>query len=218
MLRLVIKDILIQKKTFIGALIYLIFVIFAFQGLEGNAYTAAIVAFSYLMVMGAFGHDDKNKSDIMLNSLPIKRKNIVMAKYISLFAYITIGTLAFIAVNSLVSVSNINIKTYPVTLESIISAIFAISLLNSISFPLMFKLGFTKSRVFNMILFLSIFFAAPYVVKFFSKPESAFAVKIINFLKNQSDIAIVSGLLASFFIILLISYLISVKMYKGREF
>ena len=51
MLRLVIKDILIQKKTFIGALIYLIFVIFAFQGLEGNAYTAAIVAFSYLMVM-----------------------------------------------------------------------------------------------------------------------------------------------------------------------
>ncbi|HAA43542.1 MAG TPA: ABC-2 transporter permease, partial [Ruminiclostridium sp.] len=66
MLRLVIKDILIQKKTFIGALIYLIFVIFAFQGLEGNAYTAAIVAFSYLMVMGAFAYDDKSKSDIML--------------------------------------------------------------------------------------------------------------------------------------------------------
>lgn len=218
MLRLVIKDILIQKKTFIGALIYLVFVIFVFQSLEGNVYTAAIVAFTYLMVMGAFAYDDKSKSDIMLNSLPVKRKNIVMAKYMSLFAYVTIGTVAFIAVNSLISVSNVNVKTYPVDLESVVGAVFAISLLNSISFPMMFKFGYTKSRIYNMILFLSIFFGAPYIVNFFSKPESTFAVKVINFLKNLSDIAIASGLLAVSCIIIFISYLISVKMYKGREF
>ena len=51
MLSLVIKDILVQKKTFVGALFYLVFFVFVFQSLEGNMYTAAIVAFAYLLVM-----------------------------------------------------------------------------------------------------------------------------------------------------------------------
>ena len=87
MLRLVIKDILIQKKTFYWCTYLFDICYFAFQGLEGNAYTAAIVAFSYLMVMGAFSHDDKNKSDIMLNSLPIKRKYSNGKAYIIISLY-----------------------------------------------------------------------------------------------------------------------------------
>lgn len=218
MLSLIIKDILVQKKTFVGALLYLVFFVFVFQSLKGNMYTAAIVAFAYLMVMGGFAYDDKTKSDIMLNSLPIKRENVVMAKYISLFAYIAIGTIAFIAITSVISLLNMPIKTYPVTIELIVSAIFAVSLLSSICFPLMFKLGYIKAKTFNMILFVSIFCGIPFLVNFAPKPNSEFTKAFTTFLKNQSDVAIASGLLALSFVILLISYMISVKLYKRREF
>lgn len=218
MLNLVIKDILVQRRTFFGAFVYLLFFIFAFQSLEGNVYTSAIVAFVYLLVMGAFAYDDKSKADIMLNSLPIKRKNIVMAKYISLFAYVVIGTVVFSVITSVISMLNISIKTYPVTVELLVSAILAISILNSISFPLMFKWGYNKARVFNMILFLSIFFSAPLLVNFFSKPDSEFIATVVAFLKRQSDITIISGLLSLSFIILFISYLTSLRFYKKREF
>jgi hypothetical protein len=75
MLSLILKDVIIQKKSFVWALVYLIFFIFVFQSLGGTMYIAAVVAFVYLLVSGAFAYDDKYKSDIMLNSLPIKRGN-----------------------------------------------------------------------------------------------------------------------------------------------
>ena len=117
MLNLVIKDILVQKKIFIASILYIIFFVIAFQSLGMGMYTAAIVAIVYLMVSGGFAYDDKSKSDIMLNSLPIKRENIVMSKYISLFVYIAIGTIAYIVVTFVISLLNTPIKTYPVNFK-----------------------------------------------------------------------------------------------------
>ncbi|HOQ37850.1 MAG TPA: ABC-2 transporter permease [Acetivibrio sp.] len=218
MLNLLIKDILVQKKTFIGALFYLVFFVVAFQSLEMNMFTAAIVAFVYLLVIGGFAYDDKSKSDIMLNSLPIKRENIVMSKYISLFVYIAIGTIAYIAVSFVISLLNTPIKTYPVTIELIVSAVLAVSLLNSISFPLIFKLGYVKAKVFNMIFFLTFLFGVPLLIDFVSKADSEVTTAVGTFLLNQSDVAIASELLALSLVFLLISYGISVRLYKKREF
>lgn len=218
MLNLLIKDILVQKKTFIGALFYLVFFVVAFQSLKMNMFTAAIVAFVYLLVIGGFAYDDKSKSDIMLNSLPIKRENIVMSKYISLFVYIAIGTIAYIAVSFVISLLNTPIKTYPVTIELIVSAVLAVSLLNSISFPLIFKLGYVKAKVFNMIFFLTFLFGVPLLIDFVSKADSEVTTAVGTFLLNQSDVAIASELLALSLVFLLISYGISVRLYKKREF
>jgi len=218
MLNLVIKDILVQKKIFIASILYIIFFVIAFQSLGMGMYTAAIVAIVYLMVSGGFAYDDKSKSDIMLNSLPIKRENIVMSKYISLFVYIAIGTIAYIAVSFVISLLNTPIKTYPVTIELIVSAVLAVSLLNSISFPLIFKLGYVKAKVFNMIFFLTFLFGVPLLIDFVSKADSEVTTAVGTFLLNQSDVAIASELLALSLVFLLISYGISVRLYKKREF
>ncbi|HPC99791.1 MAG TPA: ABC-2 transporter permease [Acetivibrio sp.] len=218
MLNLVIKDILVQKKIFIASILYIIFFVIAFQSLGMGMYTAAIVAIVYLMVSGGFAYDDKSKSDIMLNSLPIKRENIVMSKYISLFVYIAIGTIAYIVVTFVISLLNTPIKTYPVTIELIVSAVIAVSLMHSISFPLIFKLGYVKSKAFNMIFFLSFFFGAPLLIDFVSKANSEVTTAVWTFLKNQSDVAIVFELLVLSLVFLSISYGISVRLYKKREF
>ncbi len=171
-----------------------------------------------IIIRGGFAYDDKSKSDIMLNSLPIKRENIVMSKYISLFVYIAIGTIAYIAVSFVISLLNTPIKTYPVTIELIVSAVLAVSLLNSISFPLIFKLGYVKAKVFNMIFFLTFLFGVPLLIDFVSKADSEVTTAVGTFLLNQSDVAIASELLALSLVFLLISYGISVRLYKKREF
>lgn len=105
MLNLVMKDIIVQKKSIAFAVLYIFFFIVAFQSVGEMTFTCAITAFSYILVMGGFAYDDKNKADIMLNSLPLKRYNIVLAKYISLL------TLLFQTLN-LKSVTSPSFITY----------------------------------------------------------------------------------------------------------
>jgi len=91
-------------------------------------------------------------------------------------------------------------------------------LLNSISFPLIFKLGYVKAKVFNMIFFLTFLFGVPLLIDFVSKADSEVTTAVGTFLLNQSDVAIASELLALSLVFLLISYGISVRLYKKREF
>ncbi len=53
MLNLIIKDILIQKKQFIFAVLYLGFLIVAFQSFGASMFSAGIVAFIYMLNMTA---------------------------------------------------------------------------------------------------------------------------------------------------------------------
>lgn len=51
------------------------------------------VAISYMLVLSANANDEKNKSEIILNSLPISRSKIVFAKYLAVAVYIVLGLL-----------------------------------------------------------------------------------------------------------------------------
>lgn len=219
MLNLVIKDILIQKRSLIVAIFYIFFFVFVFQSIGPLMYTSAIIAFTYILVMGAFACDDKNKTDIMLNSLPVKRINVVAAKYTSIFMYLAIGTAAYIIICYILSAANLPFKIYPVTLEGAAGAIFGVSLMNSIYFPLLFKIGYNRAKVLNIIIFLSFFFGLPWVVNFINeKANNSLSASIMDFLKNQPDAVIGSGIIAAAILILLASYLLSVKLYKQRDF
>jgi ABC-2 type transport system permease protein len=83
MLNLVFKDFIIQKKSVLFALLYIVFFMFAFQSIGQAMYPASVTAFSYILGMGAFALDDKNKTDVMFNCLPVKRSLLVTSKYVS---------------------------------------------------------------------------------------------------------------------------------------
>lgn len=219
MFKLILKDIIVQKKVYITAMLYLVFSIFAFQSVKEMMYSVAIVAFVYLLVSGAFAYDDKSKSDIMLNSLPIKRSQLVMAKYVSILIYTIMGTIAFSIISYSIRILDIPLKTYPITVEGIIGAFFSISLINSIQFPLMFKLGYTKSRFANIMLFLIFFFGATMLINNISiNMNNSFFSKALDIIKNQSDAMIGFSIVGLSIVMLFVSYMISVKLYKQREF
>lgn len=219
MLNLVIKDVLIQKKSLLIALFYIIFFVFVFQSIGPVMFTTAIVAFSYILVMGAFAYDDKNKADIMINSLPVRRVNVVTAKYITLFMYLAIGTLAYTAAYYIVPAVNSSIKVYPVTVEGIVGAIVGISLMNSIYFPLIFKIGYTRAKVINMFIFFAFFFGVPSLVNLvYANKNSGFIMAVTDFFNNQPDVVTGLIILAAVSIMLIMSYMLSLKFYKKREF
>jgi ABC-2 type transport system permease protein len=77
MLNLILKDLLIQKKTlgFLG--LYIIIFSIAFQSVGSGAFTGIVIAVTYQLVVTASSLEEKAGSDIILNSLPISRGKIV---------------------------------------------------------------------------------------------------------------------------------------------
>jgi len=217
MLNLIIKDFLIQKKAVVLAIFYILFFIIVFQSIGETMFAPAIIAFTYILVMGAFAYDDKNKADLMINSLPIRRVKVVMAKYVSIFVYLVIGTAAYIIIYNITTMANIPLKVYPVTFEALVGAVLGVSLMNSIHFPLLFRIGYTKARIFNLGIFFAFFFGFPWLGKL-AKADNRFIAAVRDFSQYQSDAVIGLSILAVTLVILLASYSLSIKFYKQRDF
>ena len=75
MLNLILKDILIQKKTlgFVG--LYILILSIAFQSIGAGAFIGIIIAVTYQLVVTAGSHEDKAGADIIMNSLPEPQGN-----------------------------------------------------------------------------------------------------------------------------------------------
>lgn len=216
MFNLIIKDILIQKKTVLFTFVYMLFLIVFFKE---AGFVSAMVITSYMLVITGFSLEEKNKSDIMLNSLPIKRRNIVLAKYLSIFIYFGVGVAAYFLTTIVIRVLGSPITIRPITFEEIIGALFAITLLNGIYLPVIFKVGYTKSRVVSFVMFFLIFFVGSAFTKLTSKIQSNIFIKtIVNFFTSKSDMQILVYLLGAIIIMVLGSFLLSVKLYESREF
>ncbi len=219
MYNLIIKDILIQKKQVAFSIAYMAFILVAFQGMGEAMLPMGLVALTYMLSMTSCGYEEKNKSDIMLNSLPIKRTNIVAAKYLSVFVYFAMGMIAYVLFTKVIIMIQVPLKTYPITLEAFIGGFVAVSLMTGIWLPIYFKFGYMKLRVLNFVLFFLFFFGTSYLTKFFKeKQNSQWVQDIINFLNSQGNIRIALIIATMVIIFLIISYGLSVRFYSKREF
>lgn len=219
MFSLIIKDVLIQKKQLIFGIAYLAFVLVAFQGMGEAMLPMGLVAVTYMLSMTACAYEEKNKSDLLLNSLPIKRVNIVASKYLSVLIYAVMGILAYIAMITIINLLNMPLKTYPLSLEILIGSLAAVCLMTGIWFPIYFKFGYMKMRVANFVLFFLFFFGSSLMTQFIkSKQDSLWVKNIISFFDTKSDITIALLFLVIIALYMLLSFLLSVWFYNKREF
>lgn len=219
MYNLIIKDILMQKKQVAFSIAYMAFILVAFQGMGEAMLPMGLVALTYMLSMTSCGYEEKNKSDIMLNSLPVKRANIIAAKYMSVFVYFAMGMLVYALFSKIIIMAQIPLKTYPITLEAFIGGFVAVSMMTGIWLPIYFKFGYMKLRVVNFVLFFLFFFGTSYLNKFFKENQnSQWVQNIINFLNSQGNITIALIIFAMVIILLIISYGLSVRFYRKREF
>ncbi len=219
MLNLILKDLLVQKKSILFVLSYCFFLVFAFQSLEGAAPVAATTAVVYLLTQYSFAHEDKNKSETMLNSLPISRKDIVLAKYLSIFLYIGLAMVAYMFATLVVMAVRIPVKVQFVSLQGITITLFLVSLMASMYLPIIFKFGYLKAKMFNLVMFLLFFFIPMGVVSLYQNPEYAPSIdNILNGMATWSDWQIASLVAGISSLMMCLSYYISVGIYNNREF
>ncbi len=210
MLGLIKKDFLTLKANSKSmAIIFIIYLMLAFQGTFDVTFIVPLMGI--MLFISTFSYDDYNNWNSYAITLPDGRKNVVRAKYIA-----SIILTIFLGIVSLgLSIGIGYAKTNSINLEEIISSLMGTTLSSviiiSLFYPIVFKFGATNGR---MILFGVVFGIAGIGALIAKFVDMTFIINWINGLDNCSLITI-----PTISIILLgISYLISNKIYKNKEF
>jgi ABC-2 type transport system permease protein len=214
MLRLVLKDFLLQKKMLLFMFVYIVFFMTAFQGSGNYQVTPIIVAVSYMFLMTGCAWEDKNNSDVLLNSIPISRWRIVAAKYVSLIAYTAAAVLAYWFVKTVISVTGLPLEVAPIAWEGVLGGLLGVGLVSALYLPLFFRLGYLRSKSVNFIIFFGFFGLIGLLPKLFPKrPEWITALESAEF--GAPTITVLVGI---FVLLQGLSYAFSVTFYTRREF
>ena len=221
MTNLLIKDFFVQKRTFLFALGYSIFVLVAFQSevFAESAYIMGAMATAYMLVLGACAYEEKNNSDVILNSLPMPRNTIVKARYLSALVFTAAAFIIIGLVGFLMRSVGMPIPLRYVKISDVLAVVISLGLLVSVYFPVYFRYGYIKSRFFNIIIFLLAFFVPALAAPYF-RGMGDFALlnqlgtRIAALAGWQLGVVAVLGVIVAMFL----SMLISIKFYEKREF
>lgn len=219
MFNLIKKDFILSRKINIFVVVYALFI--AAMGLvmpdplvSTFLYVLGMLTLIFITVIYTNGYDDKYKSEIVLNSLPIDKENIVRAKYMTLILFIIMSCSAvLIFTNIILKLGVVNTGKG----ASIWNVIFAtnISLIfYSIYYPIYFKVG-EGLKSFNTILWV-LMVIGPSVLDKLMKGlnTTGYLEKIIAIDINRINIYVLIISLFMFYM----SMKISEKIYRTREF
>lgn len=229
MLQLIWKDLMIQKKD----KTMLISVILSFVSaavLPANPAMAGIILLMgvYLMVVYANAYDYKYQGEILINSLPVARKQVVLAKYLAAFAFAGYMLAIIIFVGIIMNITGWELKSGLDLFSSfgfLIVALFLLCIYLAVYFPLYFKLGYQKSRWANFITLFSLYGVLWFLGSMARTGEQAGSVAnestpgvIFNVAAGQGDVLYYGLLLGLGFVFLFVSMRISVNIYQKKEF
>ena len=214
---LIIKDLCVlknQMKTLLLVLAF--FIIFSIIN-EDATFILFLVPFYMIMILiTTFNYDEFNKWDSYCNSLPLSRKEIVKSKYI-LFNATSLIALILGILASFIIPSFIENTTFESLFASIIGVAFGICLVISLLIPFYYKFGSSKGRImlFLCMVILALLIGAITSLDIFNNKE---LMNIINSLNNLNLGMFTLLLIILTVIIMSISYYISVRIYKNKEF
>lgn len=214
MYSLILKDLLLQKKTFIFAFVY-IPVMILFFGEWGDV--VAIAAMVYIMVQTACAYDDKNKGDVLLNSLPLRRFWIVGERYLSTAVFFVIILIIYWLSYSMLSFLPLPVTPAKMDVSKLIGAFFSLILLTMFYYPVYFKFGYMKSRLVNLVIFFGIFGGGMWLAAMKDEIEN-FINTLTVMLNIGSEMAIILMLAVFIVFLIIISFALSLKFYNGRDF
>lgn len=195
--QLILKDFIIQWKFLIWYILYPVFFYMALTDTE-NLFIIMSVIITIGATVKTFEADSKNESEVIVNSFPILRKQIVYAKYIVaiiiLFISVTVGCF------TMGMKSGVNLFEFIET--TIVASISFILVYLSFVLPISFWLGYKKTIFITIVIFM-----APIVVL-----EVLFQINLeqIQLYNTLLFIGSICMFIASIFV--------SVKIYEKREF
>lgn len=214
MYSLVMKDFRLLKKTLLFVVIYTV-AMTIMQPLPPAA-TASIVG--WLLILNANVYDEKNKSDIFLNSLPVSRKQIVGAKYASFLAFglLSVGASAIVswAMQWLAAPDDFQVVQW----QDFVIVSSSVMLAGSVFYPLYYKFGGQYVRIAMLgLMFLAMIFAN--MIQWLVTQRFADTVGDVLYLLQSTSLPVMMLYLAAFTcIVALLSWKLSTGIYQKKDF
>ena len=217
MLRLMAKDLITQKKKLVVVFILLAVISFAFAPQKDGAQSflvglAFISMFGTLVGQNAFYYDELSHFDVYLNALPVKKSNVVAARYINCILISFVSGLLYILVSFMISAfSGYELSTQPyVFLVPFVLIILMISL----TFPILYKFSFSSARIAAMAIIFAIGFGVSGALSVVEKDK---ATDIVNYISNVPSSVMYVGTVIVCLFLLCLSYYLSLHFYKKKE-
>lgn len=206
MLGLIKKDLLLMKTNAKSLLV--IFIIYLLMAINGNFDIVVMLPlFIMVLLISTFGYDEYNNWDAYVNALPVGRKNIILSKYLtsaillvcsSIISCIIAYVLTFFYDKSDISHS----------LSYIGGCLCGMLIAISLMYPLIFKYGSQKGRIAGFVLIAG----SGFVLGLLSK------IKTFSTVVNSFETYFLIAFIVLTILMLIGSYIISVKIYSKREF
>ncbi len=221
--KLVFKELLLMRFK-LWAIIFL--GIYFLIGMRGGAYAYIMAvgcstAFSIIVI---FSTEDKNQTEVLLSSLPVSRREIVLAKYIVILGFALLMLVILTILNYLNEgqyfywLGIIVLFGYlpPVTLGQVMVALGLSLVAIALTLPLNFKYGVQKMQAYNTTLF-GVFLLVPtlLMVRSFSSQEThnVFMEVHINYPLFWSGVFLAMAVAT-----LGLSFWLAIRFYEKREF
>lgn len=214
---LILKDLINLNKSFrMYAAVLLFFAFIAFS-LDDPSYVSSMFTFMFAtLTLSSYSYDDYAKWDAYALTMPINKEDIIRGKYMLLFI---LSGISFLVSSGMSLLLNLIMNKGDIKDGVILTALVtAIALFfYSIIIPLITKLGVEKARIIILVVYAIPFLVGSMLIKSLKSNTLVIPASLISIWEFVLEYAyiIVPMALA---VILFISYLISLRIYKKKEF
>ncbi|KKB35491.1 ABC-2 transporter permease [Bacillus thermotolerans] len=201
MFNLIRRDVILQKKQLLMFIPFILFFIIM------DAHPALIFLVASIFIpFNTYAYDEKAETNILLNSLPYTRREIIASRYLGAIVYMVLA----VGVTSL-ALAAFN-KSFSMTDIAIGSGLFL--LFAALTFPLfyIFKPGYISAAV--MIGFLFLAGVGPRIVLFIAEHTTA----ITDFIASLSTPALYTGAAAAITALYAASWGVTHIIYQRKAF
>ncbi len=204
MLNLIIKDILVQKKL----LVFYIATIIIYLLLDASTVFIAII-YSIIFIKHAFSIDEKDNVNILLNSLPYTRKEIVSSKYIGAIVF----TVTIIVITYLGSFL-LNGENIAVVWKEILLIMGLVMITLALILPLSYKFKSQYLAIASIVLFGIYLFIITFIIPHFNDSVRQLIHKFMILPEVQMYMITIIPII----ILYVGSWLLSVRIYERKVF
>lgn len=210
MLGFIKKDLLVMKNNLKYFLLMIL--VFAFFSRESNIIYFIPIFISIMIFITTFSYDDYNKWNTYAITLPLSREKIVLAKYMTSLL-LMVGTVLITFLLSFVIGTVNHSFDFDEVFPMLFGGLFALVLLQSFMYPLIYKFGTEKGRIGLFVGVFAVSGLVGYLVNHVKIDTTAFTGFIQFF--NQYGILLLSIVMVILFVG---SYFVSKRIYLKKEF
>jgi ABC-2 type transport system permease protein len=193
------------RYMLMGFLIFLVY-LFIFANNGAGLFMLCLTICVYSILTTNMTLDERYQIDRLLTTLPIRRRDVVLSKYLLVFVLFAI-CLALYVLLSLAS-GLVGYDRIPqITFLSAMFGLFVASFYSGVTIPLCYRFGAQSTRYVGLVLFLAAFSLSPLV------PKGAEMVAMSGLPDGRLSLVLLIGAL----IVHLVSFLVSSTLYSQKD-